>query len=219
MLPKSKITFADVERKRRDFAQTLREFVKARGKYHNRAPELPQSKLEGCEILSNRLELLDRVPKGGIIAEIGAANGDFSAAILARCAPERLHLFGLDAGNLSNPDIRAELVADASRVKPHMGEAARAFTKFPVGHFDLIYINGDHELEAVHSDIAMALPALKPTGALMFHSYTTWSPVSMYHCGVARAVHEFCLENAWKFRYIALETMMYNDVMLVREDS
>jgi len=44
-----------------------------------------------------------------------------------------------------------------------------------------------------------------------------WSPASMFHCGVARAVNEFCLKNPYKFRYLALQPMMYNDVMLVPE--
>ena len=217
MPPKAKMTFEDVERKRRDFARTLREFVKQRGRYHNRAPELPQSKLDGCEMLSSRLGLLDRLDKGGTIAEIGAANGDFSNEILTRCAPEMLHLFDVDASALTNADVRAELSAETSRIKPHLDNSEKAFAKFPDAFFDLIYINGDHDYDAVMHDITIALPKLKPGGGLVFHAYTTWSAVSMYHCGVARAVHEFCLENPWKFRYVALETMMYNDVMLVRE--
>ncbi len=215
---KPKITFDQVERKRRDFAQILRDFVKQRGHYHNRAPELPQAKLDDCTLLSNRLALLDQVPHDCIIAEIGVGAGDFSAEILARCAPERLHLLAVNPDALTNPDIRAELSAENSRVKPHLGDPAKAMAKFPDAFFDLVYINGDHDYEAVKRDIQMVLPKLKPAGAMVLHAYTTWSTVSMYHCGVARAVHEFCLENPWKFRYVAFETMMYNDVMLIRDD-
>ena len=41
----------------------------------------------------------------------------------------------------------------------------------------------------------------------------------MFHCGVARAVNEFARDNPWKFRYLAMQSMMYNDAMLVREDA
>jgi predicted O-methyltransferase YrrM len=221
MQKKPLVTYEEVERKRRDFARTLREFVSKRGRnqYHNAAPELPAEKLAGCEILSSRLTLLDRLPKNSVIAEIGTSNGDFSVTLLEQCAPQMLHMFGVEADRLTNPRVRSELSAETPCIKPHPGDASSSLAKFPDAFFDLIYINGDHDYAAVHRDIAMAAPKLKPTGGLVLHAYTTWSAVSMYHCGVARAVHEFCLENPWKFHYLALETMMYNDVMLTREVS
>ena len=72
-------------------------------------------------------------------------------------------------------------------------------------------------IQAVTNGVKAAVAKVKPDGVLIFNDYTVWSATSMYHCGVARAVHEFCLENPWKFRYLALQWMMYNDVMLVRE--
>ncbi|HSG36832.1 MAG TPA: hypothetical protein VLA27_05270, partial [Paracoccaceae bacterium] len=66
-------------------------------------------------------------------------------------------------------------------------------------------------------DIAAALPRLKPDGALIFNDYAVWSPTSMFHCGVARAVNELCLSSNWRLRYLAMQPMMYNDVMLVRD--
>jgi predicted O-methyltransferase YrrM len=212
-----KITFEEVERRRRDFSAALRDFRKARGRYHNPAPELPAAKLEGCEVLANRFDLLDRLAPGATIAEIGAGRGDFSAEILARCRPARLHLFDSDASQLANPDIRAELAAEEPRVKMHVGDSAANLARLPEGYFDIVYIDGDHDYVAVQRDIAAILPRLAPGGAMVFHSYTTWSAVSMYHSGVARAVHEFCLANPWKFRFLALEPMMYYDVMLVPE--
>jgi len=65
-----KMTFERVEQKRRAFAQALREFRAAGGRYHNPAPELPPEKLEGCEMLPNRNTLLDKVTQGGVMAEI-----------------------------------------------------------------------------------------------------------------------------------------------------
>jgi hypothetical protein len=219
MLPKSKVTFDQVERKRREYAAILRDFVKLRGraKYHNLAPELPQLKLDGCEVIQSRLSLLDRLPKGGVIAELGAQTGEFSHTIMEHCAPSMLHLLGVDGDQLTHTGVRAELSAHPPRIKPHFGDAQVSLAKFPDNFFDIVYINGDHDYDAVQRDIAMAAPKVKPSGGLVLHAYTTWSAVSMYHCGVARAVHEFCLENPWKFRYLAFETMMYNDVMLVRE--
>lgn len=216
---KANVTFDQVECKRREYAAVMRDFVKQKGRarYHNPAPELPQSKLDGCDVLQSRTTLLDRLAKGGVIAEIGAGTGAFSNMLLEHCAPSMLHLFDVNGDTLTNAGVRGALGAQTPRVKLHFGDTHSSFAKFPDRFFDMIYINGDHDYDAVQRDIAMAAPKIKLDGAMVLHAYTTWSAVSMYHCGVARAVHEFCLENPWKFRYLAFETMMYNDVMLVHE--
>jgi hypothetical protein len=33
------------------------------------APQIPQAQLEGCQLLSDRIEMLRRLPQGGIVAE------------------------------------------------------------------------------------------------------------------------------------------------------
>lgn len=211
-------TFEDVERRRRAFAKALREFRAAKGRYYNPAPELPAAKLEGCEVLPNRMMLLDRVAPGGVMAEIGVDRGDFSLQILNRCKPERLHLFDMDFNRVANPDIIAELDREDGRLEFHVGDSSSQLATMPDASFDMIYIDGDHKYEGVKKDISVAVEKVKPGGVLIFNDYTVWSVVSMFHCGVARAVHELCLTSPWKFRYLALQTMMYNDVMLVREE-
>lgn len=219
LLPKKKpkITFEDVEQKRRAFASALKEFTADKGRYHNPAPELPAAKLAGCEVLANRLALLDKLPKGGVFAEVGVDRGDFSIEILTRCKPEKLHLFDMDMTRLSNTALLGTISQRGSPVKTHAGDSSTNMSKVPDGYFDVIYIDGDHGYEGVKRDIAASVPKLKPQGVMIFNDYAVWSATSMFHCGVARAVHEFCRDNPWKFRYIALQTMMYNDVMLVRE--
>lgn len=213
---KPKITFEDVEQKRRAFSATLKEFTAQKGRYHHPAPELPAEKLVGCEVLPNRLALLDRLPKGGVIAEVGVDRGDFSLEILNRCKPEKLHLFDMDLPRMTNKSILDAMAQRGSPVKAHAGDSSASLSKIPDGYFDAIYIDGDHSYEGVKRDIEAAVPKLKPEGVLIFNDYSVWSAATMFHCGVARAVHEFCIANPWKFRYIALQTMMYNDVMLVR---
>jgi len=213
---KPKITYEEVERKRRAFAAALKEFTAQKGRYHNPAPTLPAEKLVGCEVLPNRYAILDRLPKGGVIAEVGVDRGDFSLEILTRCQPEKLHLFDMDMTRLTNPAILDAIAERGGRVKTHAGDSSTNLRKVPDGYFDMIYIDGDHAYEGVKRDIEAAVPKLKPEGVLIFNDYAVWSATSMFHCGVARAVHEFVRDNPWKFRYLALQSMMYNDVMLVR---
>lgn len=212
-----KITYAEVEQKRRAFSAALKDFRAARGRYHHPAPDLPQDKVEGCEVLANRYVLLDRVAQGGVMAEIGVDRGDFSLEILTRCKPERLHLFDIDISRLVNPEIKAELASGDNRVRTHVGDSSSHMSRMPDGYFDMVYIDGDHEYEGVVRDIEATLPKMKPGGVIIFNDYNVWSATSMFHCGVARAVHEMCLNHPWKFRYLALQSMMYNDVMVVPE--
>ncbi|RVT82074.1 class I SAM-dependent methyltransferase [Rhodobacteraceae bacterium CCMM004] len=212
-----KVTFEEVERKRREFAKSLKAFAANKGRYHNPAPELPAHKLADCKLLPNRMAILDELPKGGVIAEVGVDRGDFSLELLTRCEPERLHLFDIDISRLVNPTIRAELSATPPRVRTHVGDSSSNLSKMPDAYFDVIYIDGDHAYDGVVRGIEASLPKIKPDGALIFNDYTVWSAATMFHCGVARAVHEFCLANPWKFKYLALQSMMYNDVMLVPE--
>ncbi len=217
MVENSQITYEQVEQKRREFAAALRQFTQEKGQYHQRASELPAAKLEGAEILPNRLALLDKIAAGGVIGEIGVDRGDFSLELLERCKPSQLHLFDIDISRLVNPRIQAELASNEGRVKTHIGDSSTNMRKMPDSYFDVVYVDGDHRYEGVVKDIEAALPKIKPEGVLVFNDYTVWSAVSMYHCGVAKAVHELCLAQPWKFRYLALQSMMYNDVMLVRE--
>lgn len=218
LLPKKtpKITYEEVEVKRRAFAKAVKEFTDQKGKYHNGAPGLTADKLAGCEVLPSRLALLDLLPKGGNYAEIGIDRGDFSYEILTRCRPDRLHLFDIDTTRLTNKAVLDALAERGSPVKIHSGDSSTNLGKVPDGYFDVIYIDGDHAYAGVKRDIDAAVPKLKPQGVLVFNDYGVWSPTTMFHCGVARAVHEFVRDNPWKLRYIALQPMMYNDVMIVR---
>ena len=212
-----KITFEDVERTRRAFSKMLGAFRKQKGRYHHPAAELPTAKLADCQVLPNRFELLEKVAKGGVMAEVGVDTGDFSLRILNTCNPEKLHLFDIDISRLSNPTILKGLEDGSGRLKTHVGDSSTNMSKMPDAYFDMVYLDGDHEYEGVMRDIMAVLPKMKPDGVILFNDYAVWSATSMFHCGVARAVHELCLNHPWKFRYIALQTMMYNDVMLVRD--
>lgn len=212
-----KITFEQVEQKRRAFSQALAAFRKQKGRYHNPAPDLPQSKWDGCEVLANRYLILDRIPQGGVMAEIGVDRGDFSLEILNRCKPQKLHLFDIDISRLVNTEVRAEMASDDTRLQVHVGDSSTNMSKMPNDYFDMVYVDGDHEYSGVMKDIEALLPKMKPNGIIVFNDYAVWSATSMFHCGVARAVNEFVRDNPWKFRYLAMQSMMYNDAMLVRE--
>jgi len=132
-------------------------------------------------------------------------------------ARQSLVLMDRDLGRISNPLVLDLISRGDPRITLLAGDSGDCLGELPVGSIDVVYIDADHSYAAVRRDIAAALPRLKPDGVLIFNDYTVWSPRSMYHCGVARAVNELCLSSNWRLRYLAMQPMMYNDVMLVRD--
>ena len=147
-----------------------------------------------------------------MVAEIGVDKGDFSRRILEQTQPAHLHLFDIEMERL-NPANVADALGQG-RVSLHAGDSAALMAAMPDAHFDWIYVDGDHRYEGVVRDIAASLPKLKPGGLFVFNDYTVWSPATMMHCGVMRAVNEFCLEHGWGLKMMCLNELMYNDVVV-----
>ncbi len=205
-------TREQVETQRIKYARIKREFIAEGNSYHDPAPLLPQELIEDCKLLRDRYELLERIPKGGVCAEIGTDRADFAKKILDICDPKKLYLFEIDVSRIHRPNI--DEAVSAQRCEVVEGDSAKNLEQFPSEFFDWIYIDGDHYYEGVKKDIELAAKKLKKGGMIVLNDYAVWSPVGMTHCGVARAVNEFCLENRYQFVYLALQTMMYNDVAI-----
>ena len=63
---------------------------------------LPPALLDHCEMCATRVHMLDKLPKGGIVAELGTDKGAFSREILARVQPSELHLIDLTMDRLDH---------------------------------------------------------------------------------------------------------------------
>jgi predicted O-methyltransferase YrrM len=202
----------EAENARRRFSHSLKALADARIPFHDRAPEIPQHLLDECRLLQSRNELIKLLPKNGVVAEIGTDKGAFARLILDTCRPKQLHLFELDTARIENENISEGLQQGIITI--HEGKSASLITSMPDDYFDWMYVDGDHFYEGVKEDIKASASKVKPGGYLVFNDYATWSPSSMSHCGVARAVNEFCIAQEWKMVFFAFQTMMYNDVAL-----
>jgi hypothetical protein len=178
------------------------------------APELRHDHLRHCVLVPNRTALIARLPKGGVVAEIGTLHGEFSREILAAAVPSELHLID----HIIQPEVR-QLARDsryASVVRIHEGDSAATIESFDDNYFDWIYIDAQHEYEGVTRDIAAASSKVKPDGFLVFNDYTVWSHVEMQPYGVVAAVNELCLKHNWEFIHFAVPPHMYCDVSVRR---
>ena len=178
------------------------------------APQLRAEHLRDCIVVPERSALLERLPKGGIVAEVGTLHGEFAREILRIVEPRELHLIDVEI----HPHVR-EMAENASlrdRLRVHQGDSAKTLESFADGYFDWIYIDAQHAYEGVKRDIGAARRKVKADGLLVFNDYTIWSYVEMEPYGVVAAVNELCIEDDWEIVYLALPSHMYCDVAVRR---
>lgn len=130
-----------------------------------------------------RGRLLESLPKGSVVAEIGVWEGDFSARILEICQPKELHLIdpwlylpefsNTGFGKKKNEHLMEERYhkvvqrfADDPRVKVHRATSDEALSKMEDGSLDWVYIDGNHNEPFVGNDLALCLKKVKANGII-----------------------------------------------------
>ena len=185
--------------------------------------------------LTRREELLHLLPKGGIGAEIGVADGDFSQAILDAAAPQELHLIDpwshLEEGSdlLAGAEVLASQAGATSEAVPENPEGAKQYDKvvarfnaeprvqvrrqysykiapqYADGFFDFVYLDGNHTYEFVLRDLIDFSAKLKPGGLMFGHDYFEDAFARQEHYGVIDAVSTFLKRSNFRFLMLTWE--------------
>ena len=175
---------------------------------------LPQDCLTNCILLSDRSDIIKRLPKHAVVAEIGTHSGEFAKRILEIAQPREFHIFDLSFEPFDRSFFDSEILS--GRVILHEGDSSTEMSKLPDALFDWIYIDGDHSFEGVSRDIEQAKRLIRAEGALVFNDYTVYSPLELVQYGVMRAVNDLCLDDNFEIIMFALNVLGYHDVALQR---
>lgn len=136
---------------------------------------IPQDLLRHGVILADRYELLRRLPKYGIVAEVGTDRGDFAKKIIEEARPTHLHLFD---GTFQRFDFNYfSSHITFGTVTLHKGDSSTKMAELPDILFDWIYIDADHSFDGIKKDIEQALNKIKKTGIIVFNDYMLYSPL------------------------------------------
>ncbi|MBI1182090.1 MAG: hypothetical protein GC201_16215 [Alphaproteobacteria bacterium] len=175
---------------------------------------------------AERLELLARMPRGAVCAEIGVWKGAYSRHILRLADPATLYLVdpwafrGEFPGRLYgggaaqgqkdmdaiHRDVRRAFAGD-QRVSVRRETADAFFRALPDAALDWVYIDGDHGLEGVTADLEGAFRTVKPGGAIAGDDYEWTDEAGV--ASVKQATDAFCSRHG-----LALELL--GDQFLIR---
>lgn len=163
------------------------------------------------QIYDTRREMICAcVPKGGVYAEIGVFEGEFSTFLLDSLNPSKLYMIDLfmgggwsgdqDGNNAKGLDLNASFIAlnqrylGDDRVEIQRGDSKDLLADLPDNTLDMIYIDGDHEYAGCKSDLELAFRKCKSGGWICGHDYemNMEKARTKYVFGVKRAVDEFC---------------------------
>jgi hypothetical protein len=163
-----------------------------------------------CRVVPDRLALLDFLPKGGVVAEIGVAGGDYSAEILRRSRPMRLHLS--DAWH--NPRFASQLVQVQTRFEREIEEEVISIERglsidvlesLPDAYFDWVYIDTDHTFDTTFKELSLCDRKVKADGYIAGHDFCSGNVISAVPYGVIEACLKFCVDFGWQFAFLTLE--------------
>lgn len=150
--------------------------------------------------------------KGGVGVEVGVWKGDFSASLLSRAEPRKLHLVdpwkffdtgdyvqslygGADARSQADmdqicADVEARFAGQiaSKQVEVHRMPSVEFAAEVDDESIDWVYIDGDHTHDAVLADLEAFYPKIKTGGIIAGDDYNT---PGWWHDGVTTAVNEF----------------------------
>lgn len=189
-----------------DNTQELRERLK------RAAPKcyLSAEHLRGARLLPSRQALLDVLPGRGVVAEIGVGFGDFSADILARCRPRRLHLVDAWTGERygagrAEVEARFATAIAEGRVVIEQADSLAGLAGLPDRAFDWIYLDTTHTYERTARELDLAAEKVRARGRIAGHDWTSGNPVLPWPYGVIEAANEFCVRAGWRYEFLTME--------------
>ncbi len=175
---------------------------------------LPE-RMSQTQLLPTREDLIEVLPHGGVIAEVGVDMGDFSQKILDISRPNQFHLVDLWPPSVVRNDRYTAVAnrftkeANDQQVILHRGDSEATMAGFPDHTFDWIYLDTTHLYDKTVRELAICAKKVKPGGWLCGHDYTLGSWKDGVRYGVIDAVNDFCNNHGWDLMYLTNEPHRY----------
>lgn len=173
--------------------------------------ELKQEHIQNSKLIISREEMLDMLPKNGVVAEIGVDQGKFSEKILEINQPRKLHLVDMWGTKRYSQTKRQgvenkfkDKIKDKS-IEINLGLSTEVVDSFADDYFDWIYIDTNHSYKTTYEELEKYSSKVKKGGVIAGHDYIIGNWNGMVRYGVIEAVYEFCIKYNWQILYLTAE--------------
>ena len=175
-------------------------------------------------IFERRDQLLKKLPKNAICAEVGVYQGELSQCILNKTNPKKLVL--IDAWSTQvmkdNSDVQNSFTQEKfdqmylnvltklqkyDNVEIIRKNSIDAMKFFSDAYFDWVYIDASHEYQDVLDDLEIALIKVKPGGIIAGDDYV--NAPNKWGDDVIRAVNDFSAKHS-------LHVKLINDQFMIK---
>ena len=195
-------------------------------------PELPAHLFENSRVYNSREAVLQLMPKGGTIAEIGVGYGYFSALLLEKLQPEKfiaIDSFTITAdeepwkqtilkdsglSHLDHYKKRFQNEIEKGRMQVMAGLSWNMLNELPDKSLDYVYLDAGHSYDEVVKDIEQVKKKIKDSGIIQFNDYTLFDAFAFVPYGVPRAVHEFMIAENYELLCLCLHRQFFCDVVV-----
>lgn len=173
---------------------------------------LKQENIDNLKTITNREELIRRLPQNKVIAEIGVNRGEFSERLLALAAPQKLHLVDSWAGGRYSDDLKSMVAGkftkeiSEGKVEMNVGNSTDVLKTFPDEYFDWVFLDTDHSYLLTKAELEILQFKVKKDGIISGHDYAYGEWFARKKYGVVEAVNEFCVKQNWELIYLTSET-------------
>jgi|GEM_PF-2875675 hypothetical protein len=129
-------------------------------------------------------DIVQSVPDGGVIVEIGTSKGGTTALIHTATKGRNIKIYTVDIAPQAKTYENLKDTAVNIIVQPSAEAAGNWQTMTGGGKIDMLFIDGDHEFKHVFEDFNMWIPHLRPKGLVVFHDYDPVERGGLVHFGV-----------------------------------
>ncbi len=196
-----------------EYEEFYQEFLNRREIEEKKLPKvtLLEKHIQNLKVLSNRVELLKKLKKEAVCAEIGVNKGDFSELILKYTSPDKLHLIDLwgeevryhrglklEVENKFNEEILQK------KIEINIGLSTDVLINFPDYYFDWVYLDTAHVYDITKHELSILKNKVKRDGIITGHDYIIGNWAGDCRYGVIEAVSELCVHDGWELIHLTI---------------
>lgn len=173
--------------------------------------EVEQKHIKNLEVLPDRHSLLERLPKQGVVAEIGVDKGEFTELIMKKNSPYKLHLIDswdsqrYHKGLQNVVEKKFQNQIEQGLIEVNVGLSTDVGESLTEEYFDWVYIDTDHSYQTTKAELELYSSKVKADGIIAGHDFIVGNWNGMVRYGVIEAVYEFCVKNDWEMIYLTME--------------